>query len=213
MSARFTGHYDLISGSIQLLSLMGRMILDTLLGRGDFSEIDRMLNREGRKLMEGKSTDSVVAVCDAVRVAGAQDRVCLSSFSAQRLGKARELTEGRVTNSLSPIEVARLVFASWRATRNPVWKDRKTIRRILFAGNLKHTGATRAVQIPLRHFHGLVPLVTRTSVALAHTAGLDVHVWTVNDPAMMRQLLTGSLCIDGIMTDYPKLGQQILRSL
>jgi glycerophosphoryl diester phosphodiesterase len=32
-----------------------------------------------------------------------------------------------------------------------------------------------------------------------HRAGLQVHVWTVNEPAVMRQLL--DLPVDGIMTD------------
>ena len=43
-------------------------------------------------------------------------------------------------------------------------------------------------------------LVTAESVAAAHRAGIEVHVWTINDPAEMRALL--ELGVDGIITDY-----------
>jgi glycerophosphoryl diester phosphodiesterase len=44
-------------------------------------------------------------------------------------------------------------------------------------------------------------LVTPESVAAAHRLGLEVHVWTVNEPAEMRAML--ELGVDGIITDYP----------
>ncbi|HLK85113.1 MAG TPA: glycerophosphodiester phosphodiesterase [Candidatus Binataceae bacterium] len=55
-----------------------------------------------------------------------------------------------------------------------------------------------ALQIPLE-FEAW-RLVTAESVAAAHRAGVEVHVWTVNDPAEMRALL--ALGVDGIITDY-----------
>ncbi len=55
-----------------------------------------------------------------------------------------------------------------------------------------------ALQIPPEH-HGW-KLVTAESVAAAHRAGLEVHVWTVNDPAEMRALL--EIGVDGVITDF-----------
>jgi glycerophosphoryl diester phosphodiesterase len=59
----------------------------------------------------------------------------------------------------------------------------------------------RCAQLPI----GLatVPLIGR-----AHRAGLQVHVWTVNDRDLMTSLLDGG--VDGIMTDNTELLREVL---
>jgi glycerophosphoryl diester phosphodiesterase len=52
-------------------------------------------------------------------------------------------------------------------------------------------------QIPVRR--GFVPLADRRMLSCAHELGLPVHVWTVNDPVQMRDLL--ELGVDGIVSD------------
>ena len=42
----------------------------------------------------------------------------------------------------------------------------------------------------------------------AHGLGLEVVVWTVNDPARMRALI--DLGVDGIITDYPGRLRRVL---
>jgi glycerophosphoryl diester phosphodiesterase len=56
-----------------------------------------------------------------------------------------------------------------------------------------------ALQIP-PEFHD-IPLVTAETVAAAHALGLEVHVWTINEPQEMERLL--DLGVDGIMSDFP----------
>ena len=58
--------------------------------------------------------------------------------------------------------------------------------------------------------HRGMQVVTRRFVAQAHTAGLEVHVWTVDDPEEMRRL--AALNVDAIMTDVPTLALEILGS-
>ena len=56
-----------------------------------------------------------------------------------------------------------------------------------------------AIQIPPSH--GSMLLVTPTSVAAACARELEMHVWTVNEEAQMRELL--DLGVAGIITDFP----------
>ena len=103
----------------------------------------------------------------------------LASFSDARLARIRTLAGPRVATSLGRGEVARLRISSW--TGMP----------------LRLPGSAVAAQVPGRH--GRVPIVDRRFLARAHRLGLQVHVWTIDDPAEMTRLL--DLGVDGIMTD------------
>jgi glycerophosphoryl diester phosphodiesterase len=56
-----------------------------------------------------------------------------------------------------------------------------------------------AVQIPAEYQSWRI--VTPESIAAAHRIGVELHVFTVNDPAEMRAML--GMGVDGIITDYP----------
>ena len=64
----------------------------------------------------------------------------------------------------------------------------------------------RALQIPPRF--GDIELVTAERVAAAHRYGLEVHVWTINDPSEMERLL--ALGVDGIISDLPGLARTVV---
>ena len=64
-----------------------------------------------------------------------------------------------------------------------------------------------ALQIPPSF--GDVQLVTAESVAIAHGMGLEVHVWTIDDPDEMAALL--ALGVDALMTDVPPVAARLLR--
>ncbi len=60
--------------------------------------------------------------------------------------------------------------------------------------------AARAVAAQVPESQSGIPVVDRSFVRAAHARGLQVHVWTVNDPDRMHRLL--DLGVDGIMTDH-----------
>lgn len=64
-----------------------------------------------------------------------------------------------------------------------------------------------ALQVPERH-RGL-RIVTPRLIDLAHRHGVEVHVWTVNDPARMAGLLDAG--VDGIVTDRADIGVAVSR--
>ena len=56
--------------------------------------------------------------------------------------------------------------------------------------------------------YGDTPVVTAELVAEAHRRGMQVHVWTIDDPEEMAALL--DLGVDGIMTDRPAVLKEVL---
>jgi glycerophosphoryl diester phosphodiesterase len=129
-----------------------------------------------------KADDTIEPFLRAVAAADAWGRVCAASFSSARLRRLRARAGPRLATSLGSPEVARLVL-----------------------GILPRTPAC-AAQIPARVLGA--PLATARTIALAHARGLAVHVWTVDDPAEMHQLL--DLGVDGIVTDRPSVLREVL---
>ncbi len=75
---------------------------------------------------------------------------------------------------------------------------------VLFVLNLLRLGAcyqprANAFQVP--EYNGWLHVVTPGFVRAAHAHNMEVHVWTVNEPADMKRLLAWG--VDGLITDYP----------
>lgn len=140
-----------------------------------------------------KESAVVQPALQAVRAADALERVRFASFSARRLAMLRR-QEPRATTSLGVGDVAGLLLLSEAALTLPRtrWSWTK--------------GRVDAVQVPMS-FRG-VPVVTRRFVAQAHRAGLEVHVWTVNEPDEMKRL--AGLNVDAVITDRPALALRTL---
>lgn len=83
----------------------------------------------------------------------------------------------------------------------------------IVASQLTRLGIARALrgfdalQIPARH--GPVRVLTPRLIEAAHRHGVEVHVWTVNDPDRMRKLI--AMGVDGIVTDRADLAIAALR--
>ncbi|MEV5410773.1 glycerophosphodiester phosphodiesterase [Thermopolyspora sp. NPDC052614] len=131
-----------------------------------------------------KEAPAIWPLAEAIERTNAYDRVCLTSFSEARLTAARRAVGREVAFSLGPRGVAALRTASLSAGYG----------RLLTG--LARSGAACA-QVPMG-FRGL-KVTTRSLVRTAHAVGMQVHVWTVDDPARMDELL--DMGVDGIMTD------------
>lgn len=136
-----------------------------------------------------KSAGSVAALAAFLDERQAWDDVCVGSFSHRRLRELRRLTGGRVATSASPWEVAAYVLLP-----SARLADLITGRR--FA----------AFQIPVRK--GPFRLAGPRLVRRAHRTGKHVHVWTIDDPMQMRDLIAQG--VDGLMTDRTDILKSVL---
>jgi glycerophosphoryl diester phosphodiesterase len=138
--------------------------------------------------VDPKSDEAVAPLAAALRRTGAVDRVCVGSFSDDRIETIREKLGPRLCTSLGPKATARLRLAARR----------------LPAGQFD----AGCAQLPPR-YKGL-KLVDRRLVEAAHERDMQVHVWTIDDADEMVELL--DLGVDGIMTDEPALLRKVLEN-
>ena len=141
-----------------------------------------------------KAPDAVVGTAKQVWRAGAADRVLLTSFSEASRARAVRLLPG-IATSASSVGTAAILLAA--LTRRAALVQ--AVTRLL-------PGTVLALQIPERA--GPVPLVTTLLLATLHGAGLEVHVWTVNERSDIRRLL--ELGVDGIVTDRPDVARAVV---
>jgi glycerophosphoryl diester phosphodiesterase len=128
------------------------------------------------------------ALWQLIQEHSAEDRVLAGSFLHAPLVRFRRLTGGRVATSGSRREIATFVTAF-------ACRSLRLLRP-----------AYDALQVPETH-RGL-RVVSPATIAAAHRLGLDLHVWTVDDPATMRRLLDWG--VDGLMSDRPDLLAAVL---
>jgi glycerophosphoryl diester phosphodiesterase len=136
-----------------------------------------------------KADGAVAPFVELVGATGAADRVCTASFSERRRRAAvRGLAGcGPLAHSLGFTASAR--FVGLAAAGAPV----RVLRRAL-AGAL-------ALQLPDRAAG--MPVVTRRLVRAVHAVGAQLHVWTVDEPARMRELL--GVGVDALVTNRADL--------
>ncbi|WP_372592656.1 glycerophosphodiester phosphodiesterase [Actinotalea sp.] len=138
-----------------------------------------------------KSAAAIGPTIDVIERESAHERVCLTSFSdARRLATLRGLSRPVATSGGTGV-VRRFVLGSLTGARG---RARKAISEV---GGL---------QVP--ESAGPLRVVSSRTIAAAHAAGVQVHVWTVNDPADMHRLL--DLGVDGLVSDRADLLREVL---
>jgi glycerophosphoryl diester phosphodiesterase len=135
--------------------------------------------------IDPKHDTAVDPLIEAIGRTDSVRRVCIGSFSDRRLERVRRALGPQLCTSLGPKGTAKLKAAS-------------------FGAPLKLPAP--CAQVPVRA-RG-VTVTDDRFVRTAHRLGLQVHVWTIDDPAEMHRLL--DLGVDGIMTDRPAVLREVL---
>ena len=138
-------------------------------------------------VVELKEDAVVEPMANLVRTLDIGERLIVGSFSDARLARFRELTDGAVPTSVG-------------STRARSWLLASRVGQSL-------SGPGSALQLPLQR-RG-VRVVDRKLVAAAHDRGLQVHVWTINEPDRMQELI--EIGVDGIVTDRIDLLLEVLK--
>jgi glycerophosphoryl diester phosphodiesterase len=125
----------------------------------------------------------VAALVDFIEKRGLQDRLLVASFRDRVVKEFRSASGGAVATAAAQGEAVRF----WLASRLGL----ERFLRISYD----------ALQVPARYRSRTI--VDRRFMGAAHRRGLQVHVWTVDEPAEMRRLL--DLGVDGLMSDRPDL--------
>lgn len=139
-----------------------------------------------------KAEGAVDALAELIAEQNLWDRICVGSFSIKRIRRFRALTHGRIPTAAHPLEI--LAY------------------RLLPSAGLAGLVADRvggdftAFQVP--HRQGRVRVVTPGLVRRAHANGKQVHVWTIDDPAEMHELIDRG--VDGLFTDRTDLLKEVL---
>lgn len=141
-------------------------------------------------IIELKVNDPVLAhrTIDAVRAAGAVDRVALGSFGTRVLRAARTY-EPAIRTGSSREETRLALYRSW--VRWPVRRP-----------------PNREYQVP--EVSGSTRVVSPRFVRDAHEAGVAVHVWTVDAAPDMQRLLDWG--VDGLISDRPDIAVEVVRA-
>lgn len=142
-----------------------------------------------RMIVEIKQvTPSVVApALNLIDRAGLRRSVFVASEHQQPLDETRKLAP-QIPTGYSSLECGQ--FFQAMAARD---------------GNYRPPGD--AIQIS--HVYEGWELVTRESVEFAHRAGVEMHVFTVNEEAEMNQLLDYG--VDGLISDFPQRALEVVR--
>jgi glycerophosphoryl diester phosphodiesterase len=126
------------------------------------------------------SPSLIKPLCRIIQEKGMADKVMVGSFSQALLDEFRKECP-EVATSAGPTEVGEFLRAS----------------RVKAA--VEDKPKMRALQVP--EYVGGIQVLTKDLVQAAHSRGLQVHAWTVNETEDMRRLLEAG--VDGIVTDYP----------
>ena len=159
-----------------------------LIGGGKIPTLDDLLSsfKNLRFNIDIKVDSAVDKTVDIIKSHDALNRTCLAAFSSKRLNRIRILAGKDACTSMGQLEVSKLIMRSWGLPFD------------------KQPGM--CAQVPTAQWG--IPVVTEAFIDEAHRQDKLVHVWTIDDPEEMRNLIKKS--VDGLMTDKPSILKKVL---
>lgn len=152
-----------------------------------FSEFPNQRINIEIKQLEPQIEDALFGI---IKEMGMTDNVLVISESHEAIKRFRRISKGSIATGASVSEVRRFVFFM-RLKAMPLYIP-----------------TADAFQIP--EYHGSYHLLTDELIEKAHKKNIRIHVWTVNKKEDMERLI--KMGVDGIMTDYPDLLNEAIRS-
>jgi glycerophosphoryl diester phosphodiesterase len=140
--------------------------------------------------IDPKLDNAAAPLVRVLKDANVLDRVCVTSFSDSRADWIKSELGPDLCTGLGPKGTFRLRLSSVSGPFKNLWG---------------RYGAGCA-QVPISQY-GL-SIVDRRFVERAHELDLQVHVWTIDDPAEMNRLI--DVGVDGLMTDFPEILKSVL---
>lgn len=151
---------------------------------------------EVRCTIEMKSAAAVDVTLPVLERLDAWHRVCLGAYDERWLHRARRAAGPKLCTSMGQTAALGLRTRAWLdALPAPL----SGLPSLPFTGQL--------AQLPRRF--GPLTVVDAQLVRTAHAAGREVHVWTVDDPVEMVELL--DMGVDGLLSDRPDLLREVLQ--
>jgi glycerophosphoryl diester phosphodiesterase len=182
---------DRVSGQPGTVSQMTwQQLQDVRLGDGrEVPRLDELLATwpELHWNIDVKRRRAIAPVVDAIKRAGATERVLVAAFSGRRTARVQAALGPDLATGAGRTAIARLL-----AARTVPW--------------LPLGIRPSAAQVPLRR-RGLL-ILDAGFISACHRAGIAVHVWTVDERDEMERVL--DLGVDGVMTDRPTLLKEVL---
>ncbi|WP_245413192.1 glycerophosphodiester phosphodiesterase [Arthrobacter celericrescens] len=151
---------------------------------------------DARLNVDVKDRHTVAPLAAVIDRCAAHERVLITSFSDRRRRGVLKRLSRRTASS------AGIFLTAVFALAGPILPDR-------LLAKVMHD--VDALQVPVRY--GRLELLTPGFLGRARRLGLQVHVWTVNDPAEMERLLDlggEGRGVDGIVTDRADLLKETL---
>ncbi|NJN43465.1 MAG: hypothetical protein HC806_01140 [Anaerolineae bacterium] len=127
-----------------------------------------------------ESPSMALSLCNLIYQYNMENKVIVPSFSDAAIREFRKICPNVATAGASD-EVRQFVYLSFAFLSNPI------------------APAYTAMQVPIESAG--ITVITQGFVENAHRRGLQIHAWTIDDPADMRMLI--DLGVDGIMTNRP----------